>query len=153
LTIETNESSSLPSAQIIEQSTENTENIEADSIHSRRESSVSQMDLIEPADDEQIHLETNSEMDQQVELEQQQENLSENQNELIIDLSIINNETTLSPIENKNIKRKRRRLRRFHLTVRKRNQKRSKTSIQWWINKYSIEPISIILHRINLPTD
>jgi len=127
------------------------------------ENSSYQTDLIQSIDNQQIYLDTNSVVEQLIEIIQQQENFLENnidneQNQLTRDSSENKQqEITLSTIENKSLKRKRRRSQRSFFTLKRRKPKQSKSisndQIQFWINKYSIEPISILLHRANLPID
>lgn len=150
LTIDTKENSS----NIIEQSVENI----SSSILSEHQSSPCQIDSIQSTDNnEHIYLETNSLLNQLIEIIEEQENLSENksdkeQYELIADSSENKQEETiLSTIENKTIKRKRCRSKKCPFTSKRRKRKQSNHQIQWWINKYSIEPISILLHRVDLP--
>lgn len=160
------------SSDIIEQSLENSsETVQSSSeehrISSPHENSSYQTDLIQSIDNQQIYLDTNSVVEQLIEIiqqqQQQQENFLENnidkeQNQLTRDSSENKQqEINLSTIENKSLKRKRRRSQRSFFTLKRRKPKQSKSisndQIQFWINKYSIEPISILLHRANLPID
>jgi len=134
-------------------------------ISSPDENSSYQTDLIQSIDNQQIDLETNSVMEQLIEIIQQQEqenflenNIDKEQNQLTRDSSENKQQQiNLSTIENKSLKRKRRRSQRSFFTLKRRKPKQSKSisndQIQFWINKYSIEPISILLHRANLPID
>ncbi len=150
LTIDTKENSS----NIIEQSVENI----SSSILSEHQSSPFQIDSIQSKDNnEHIYMETKNLLNQIIEIIEEQENLFENKNDeeeyqLITDLSENKQEETiLSMIENKNIKRKRSRSKKCPFTSKRRKRKQLNHQIQWWINKYSIEPISILLHRVDLP--
>ncbi len=150
LTIDTKENSS----NIIEQSVENI----SSSILSEHQSSPFQIDSIQSKDNnEHIYMETKNLLNQIIEIIEEQENLFENKNDeeeyqLITDLSENKQEETiLLTIENKNIKRKRSRSKKCPFTSKRRKRKQLNHQIQWWINKYSIEPISILLHRVDLP--
>ncbi|CAF1046425.1 unnamed protein product [Adineta steineri] len=172
-----NESKST--SNIIEQSFEKfSENIQSypqehgSSSPSQDKNSSCQNDVIESVDNEQTLLQNNSVMDQQKEIIQEQEqeqqpqhedfpeetDVNKEQNEVIIDSSEnIQEQTIPTTIENKDLKRKRRRSQRSFLTMKRRKQKSSKSmsneKFQWWIQKYSIEPISIVLDRTYITSD
>ncbi|CAF3879870.1 unnamed protein product [Rotaria sordida] len=124
-----------------------------------------QVNSIKSMDNELSHLETNSSIDQQIEIRQNQQqdallknHIDKQDNQFIKDSSENKQEKlSLSMIEKKILKKKRRRSQKSILTSKRRTQKQSKSmknnEIQWWINKYSIEPISIYLHRVNKPTN
>jgi hypothetical protein len=119
------------------------------------------MDTIQLVDDQLIHLETNSLLNQLIEIIEKQENSSEDkidkeQNQFIMDdASEVKKEeeTILLNIENKTVKRKRRRSQKCPFMLKRRKRKQSKDQIQWWIDKYSIQPISILLHRVKIPIE
>ncbi|CAF3973828.1 unnamed protein product [Adineta steineri] len=174
-----NESKST--SNIIEQSFEKlSENIQSypkengSSSPSQDKNSSCQNDVIESVDNEQTLLQNNSVMDQQKEIIQEQEqeqeqqpqhedfpeetDVNKEQNEIIIDSSEnIQEQTIPTTIENISLKRKRRRSQRSFLTMKRRKQKSSQPmsneKLQWWIKKYSIEPISIVLDRIYITSD
>ncbi len=90
-------------------------------------------------------------------IEEQQINSSGNQignkqNQLITNSSESKQEEIiLSTTLNKNIKRKRRRSQKCLFTSKRQKRKQSNDQSQSWIQKYSIKPISILLHRVSLP--
>jgi hypothetical protein len=143
LTIDTCDNAS----NLIEQSCEDTPKTVSPPILSEHENTSSKMDLIQSIDDENLHLEINSLLNQLIKIiEEQNEsiaNSSENQQE----------ETILSTTENKNLKRKRRRSQRCLFTSKRRRRRQSNDQTQWWIKKYSIRPISILLDRVNVSID
>lgn len=106
-----------------------------------------QLDTAQLIDDEQIHLEIDSLLKQLIQIIEQ--------NEFILTDSMKNQEeqTILNTIEKKTMKRKRRRSQKCLFTVKRRKHKLSNHQIQSWIRKYSIEPISILLDRVNIPLD
>lgn len=64
------------------------------------------------------------------------------------------NTNILTRIENKNLKRKRRRKsEKFSYRFKRRKRKQSIDQIQFWLNKYSIQPVSVDLQRISLPIE
>jgi hypothetical protein len=133
------------------------------------------MDSIQSIEDELIHPEAQSLLDQLIQIIEQQENSSETkidkeENQLINDSSetkidkeenqLINDssegkeeETIVLTIESKTVKRKRRQSQICPFVSKRRKRRQSKDQFQWWINKYSIQPISIFLDRVDVPID
>jgi hypothetical protein len=147
----------------IEQSSE----ISSSSILLQSENSPCQTDSIQSIDDEFILLETQSLLNQLIEIIEQQENslktkIDKEQNQLINVLSKEEdndddekeeNESVLLNIENKTVKRKRRQTAKCPFMSKRRKHKQSKDQLQFWVDKYSIQPVTIFLDRVVVPID
>ncbi len=155
LVIDTNENSSIPLSNPIEKSSENSSSL----ILPQSENLPCQMDSIQSIEDELIHPEAQSLLDQLIQIIEQQENSSETkidkeENQLINDSSEGKEEETIVlTIESKTVKRKRRQSQICPFVSKRRKRRQSKDQFQWWINKYSIQPISIFLDRVDVPID
>ncbi|CAF1546136.1 unnamed protein product [Rotaria sordida] len=142
--------------------------IEEDLFNNNQENLSYKINSIISIDNQLNHIETNSSIDQHIEIREEKEeqeqdtllinHIDKQDNQFIKDLSENKQDKLILSMIKKNIlKKKRRRSNKLTLRSKRRKEKEFKSminnDIQYWIKKYSIEPISIYLNRVNKPTN